>query len=160
MIVHMVDAALYFHEALIDGYDIDPKQLDPAIEIKTFLWPAFQHTRLAFVMTDAVAALELAKSAKTESELKSALAKLVEALNPWLLEGAPQHYKNKKVLLFKDHDSDRMWLQMAGKPTNPYGSGHAMKVDWPDLKDQSAQTQPELPATDAQPTRGSNHVGH
>jgi membrane fusion protein, copper/silver efflux system len=160
MIDHMVDAALYIHEALIDGYDIDPKQLDPAIEIKTFLWPAFQHTRLAFVMTDAVAALELAKSARTESELKSALARLVTALKPWLIEGAPQHYKSKKVLLYKEHDSDRMWLQMSGKSTNPYGSGHAMKVDWPDLKDQPVQSQPELPATDAQSARGSSHVGH
>jgi len=160
MIDHMVDAALYIHEALIDGYNIDPKQLDPAIEIKTFLWPAFQHTRLAFVMTDAVAALELAKSAKTESEIKSALASLVTALNPWLIEGAPQHYKSKKVLLFKEHDSDRMWLQMAGKSTNPYGSGHAMKVDWPDLRDQPVQSQPELPAAEAQSTRGSSHVGH
>jgi membrane fusion protein, copper/silver efflux system len=160
MIDHMVDAALYIHEALIDGYDIDPKQLDPAIEIKSFLWPAFQHTRLAFVMTDAVGALELAKSAKTESELKSALAKLVEALKPWLLEGAPQHYNNKNVLMFKDHGSDHMWLQLVGKPTNPYGSGHAMEVDWPDPKDQPAQSQPELPASDAQTTRGSSHVGH
>lgn len=160
MIDHLVDAALYIHEALVDGYDIDPKQLDPAIEIKTFLWPAFQHTRLAYVMTDAVAALELAKVAKAESESRLAFAQLVEALKPWLLEGAPQHYKTKNVLLFKDHGSERMWLQMAGKPANPYGSGHAMKIDWPDMKKLNAEAATAADAQANQPSRGSSHAGH
>lgn len=160
MIDHMVDAALYIHEALTDGYDIDPKQLDPAIEVKTFLWPAFQHTRLAFVMTDAVTALESAKAARTESELKSALAQLVAALKPWLLEGAPQHYKKKDVTLYMDHGKDRLWLQMSGPPANPYGSGHAMKVDWPEIKQNEAQAETSTPASEELAPRGSSHVGH
>ena len=144
MIDHMVDAALYIHEALTDGYDIDPIQLDPAIEVKTFLWPAFQHTRLAFVMTDAVSAVESAKAARTESELKSALAQLVAALKPWLLEGAPQHYKEKGVTLFEGHSDDRLWLQLSGPSANPYGSGHAMKIEWPVIDNGKAQAEDDL----------------
>ena len=158
MIDHMVDAALYIHEALVDGYDVEPKQLDPAIEVKTFLWPAFQHTRLAYVMTDAVTALESAKAAKTESEFRSALAQLVSALKPWLLEGAPQHYKKKNVVLYNDHSSNKPWLQMAGEPSNPYGSGHAMKVDWPEIKKDEVRS--KTPASEPQAARGSNHAGH
>lgn len=160
MIDHMVDAALYIHEALVDGYDLDPKQLDPAIEVKTFLWPAFQHTRLAYVMTDAVTALESAKAAKTESELRSALAQLVSALKPWLVEGAPQHYKKKDVVLYKDHGNDKLWIQMKGTTSNPYGSGHAMKVDWPEIKKDDVQAKTNKPASKPQASPGSNHAGH
>ncbi len=34
MIDHMVDAAIYLHEALVDGYEVEPKFLQPARDIK------------------------------------------------------------------------------------------------------------------------------
>lgn len=131
MVDHFVDAALYLHEALSDGYDIDPKFLAPAIEVKTLLWPAFQHTRLAFVMQDSVKALEKAQAARTTSEVQSALADLVRALEPWLLKGAPQHYAEKKLALYHEDKSKRGWVQMAGKPINPYSDAGAALMPWP-----------------------------
>ncbi len=131
MIDHMVDAALYLHEALVDGYDVEPKFLDPAIEIKTLLWPQFQHSKLAFVMEDAVKALEKAKTAQTESEIQTALADLVVALEPWMRDGAPQHYTDKKVVMFAEQESGRKWVQLADRPINPYGRGEAKIIPWP-----------------------------
>ncbi len=146
MIDHMVDAALYLHEALIDGYDVEAKSLDPAIEIKTLLWPQFQHSKLAFVMEDAVKALEKGKAAQTESEVRTALADLVAALEPWMREGAPQHYAEKKVEMYVDQLSGRKWLQMAGRPLNPFGSENAELMPWPD----------EKPVADALPVSTGN----
>ena len=131
MIDHMVDAALYLHEALVDGYEVEPKFLDPAIEIKTLLWPQFQHSKLAFVMEDAVKALEKAKIAEAESEIQAALADLVLALEPWMRDGAPQHYADKKVEMYADQDSGRKWVQLAGRPVNPYGRGNSKSLPWP-----------------------------
>ncbi|MFV0367031.1 MAG: efflux RND transporter periplasmic adaptor subunit [Hyphomicrobiaceae bacterium] len=131
MVDHFIDAALYLHESISDGYDVDPKFLDPAIEVKTLLWPAFQNTQLAYVMQDAVTALQKAQAARTSTELKSALAELVAALLPWMREGAPQHYAEKKLALYKDASDGRHWVQMTGDPTNPYGNGKADVVPWP-----------------------------
>ena len=86
MVDHLIDAALYLHEALVDGYEVAPAFLDPAISVRDGLWPKFKNTQLAFVLTDAVAALETAKLAKTESEVQAALEKLIGALKPWILE--------------------------------------------------------------------------
>jgi len=132
MFDHFVDAALYMHEALIDGYEVEPKFFNPAIEVKSLLWPSFQHTKLAFVMEGSVAALEDAKAAQTVSETRAALASLVEALTPWLREGAPRHYLEKKLLMFKDLESGRTWVQLQGRALNPYGRGEVAAMPWPE----------------------------
>lgn len=132
MLDHMVDAALYVHESIVDGYDLDPKMLEPAIEVKTLLWPAFQHTRLAFVMEDAARALEKAKATRSHSELREALAAIVSALGPWLREGAPAHYEKKRLAMLREAATGRQWLQLDGKPLNPYGEGEAERMPWPD----------------------------
>ena len=134
MLDHFVDAALYIHEALIDGYDVESKFLGPAIEVKTLLWPTFQHTKLAFVMEDAVKAIRKAQSARTESETKLALVELVTALEPWMRDGAPEHYREKKVAMYRDAGSGRNWLQLEGKPFNPYGNGKSSHRPWPERK--------------------------
>ncbi|MCH9809383.1 MAG: efflux RND transporter periplasmic adaptor subunit [Alphaproteobacteria bacterium] len=161
MIDHMVDAALYQHEALIDGYEVEGKFLDPAIEIKTILWPQFQHSKLAFVMEDAVKALEKGKSAKTESEVQAALAELVTALEPWMRDGAPGHYTEKKVAMFADKASGRKWLQLAGPPINPYGRGQAVPMPWPEAKPSAEPGKPtemKVPAeASARPMTGHKH---
>ncbi|KUO65168.1 MAG: hypothetical protein APF80_14205 [Alphaproteobacteria bacterium BRH_c36] len=161
MFDHMVDAALYMHEALIDGYEVEPKFLDPALEVKTLLWPKFQHTQLAFVMEDAAKAIEKAKAAQTDSETRAALAELVAALEPWLREGAPQHYAEKKLLLLHDAESDRKWLQMAGKPVNPYGDGAAEAMPWPEPRPETAESAAASAATPAaDPTPQPSIPGH
>lgn len=132
MIDHMVDAAIYIHEALIDGYDIAPKFLDPAISIRDLMWPKYKNTKLSFVLNDAAEALRAAQTARSESELRATLETLVSALRPWLLGGAPDHYKERKVAFFKEADSTRVWLQLEGKPLNPYGDGGSQQVPWPE----------------------------
>lgn len=131
MIDHFVDAAIYIHEALVDGYDVENSYLDPAISVRDLMWPRFKNTKLSFVLNDATEALRNAKLAESESELQSALAQLTGVLRQWILEGAPRHYKSKQVALFTDIDSGQTWIQLEGKPINPYSRGEAELVPWP-----------------------------
>ena len=133
MIDHFVDAAIYIHEALIDGYDLEATYLEPAISVRDAMWPRFKNTKLSFVLNDSAKALEEAKLAKSESEIQAALAKLTTALKGWMLEGAPKHYKSKKVALFTDKESGRIWVQLEGKPINPYSRGEAEQIAWPNV---------------------------
>lgn len=162
MVDHFVDAALYLHEALTDGYDIDPKFLDPTIEVKDLLWPAFQHTRLAYVMEDGVKAIGKAKGAQTQSELKAALEDLVVALEPWMREGAPRHYAKKKVALYRATQSGQKWLQLSGDALNPYSSESAAIVPWPEPSeapgmDQESASQTLKNSSNPAPMTGHHH---
>ncbi len=123
MIDHLIDASLYAHESLIDGYDIEPKNLEPAISIKELMWPRYKETQLAFVLTDAVEAIRKMQAARTETELQDALAGLNEALRNWVLKGAPAHYQAKKLAVFRDPKSDRIWFQTGAKALNPFARG-------------------------------------
>ncbi|MEZ5815624.1 MAG: efflux RND transporter periplasmic adaptor subunit [Hyphomicrobiaceae bacterium] len=131
MIDHFVDAAIYLHEALADGYDVEAKFLQPAREVRNLLWPRFGTTKLSFVIEDAAKAIAEAQSARAESEVKTALAKLVEAIKPWMMEGAPRHYAGKAITLFREEASGRQWVQRGAKPANPYGRAPAALVAWP-----------------------------
>lgn len=144
MIDHVVDAALYIHEALVDGYDIEPSQLDAAISIKDLLWPRYKDTQLSFVLQDSTAALVEAQQAKTVSELQTALAKLVGSLRSWIVKGAPEHYAERKVSIHRATDVDRHWLQIAGKPLNPYGNGPSELVKFASEPVETADSQPTV----------------
>ena len=85
------------------------------------------------MLNDSAKALEEAKKAKTESEIQAALAKLTTALKGWMIEGAPKHYKSRKVVLFTDKESGRVWVQLEGKAINPYSRGEAEQIAWPDV---------------------------
>ena len=111
----------------------NPKFFEPAIKVKTLLWPALQNTQLAFVMEDAALALNQAKQAQTSSELKNALQSLVVALEPFMRDGATHHYREKKVVMFKEAGTGKRWLQMSPKPSNPYSDGKADLIKWPDV---------------------------
>ncbi|MEZ5844118.1 MAG: efflux RND transporter periplasmic adaptor subunit [Hyphomicrobiaceae bacterium] len=167
MIDHMVDAALYLHEALTDGYAVAPKQLDAAISIRDLLWPRFKDTRLAFVLDDAAAALRQAQSAQAESEVRAALAALAAALRLWVLTGAPDHYRAKKVGLFKETDGSRVWLQMEGRVSNPFGNGPGAPVPWPsdtaargEVKAEALAQTPVGTSAPATPNSGGAHARH
>lgn len=129
---HFTDMALYFHEALIDGYRIDPLFVDPALTLGETLRARFSDTRLVPVLVEADAALRAAKLAREGSTLADALARLMTALEPWLLGGAPVHYREAGLTLFKDMETGRLWLQEGDAPRNPYGDGEAERVAWPD----------------------------
>lgn len=132
MIDHLVDAALYLHEALVDGYDVDAKFLEPAISIRDLMWPRYKDTKLAFILDDGAKVLKKAQKAETESETQAALAELVTVLRPWIMTGAADHYRQRKIAFFKERKGRRVWLQLEGRGVNPYGRGRGVQVPWPD----------------------------
>lgn len=130
---HMVDAALYIHETLKDGKKVDAAFLNPAVSIKNIMWSDYKNTKLSGVLSDAEVAFKQAQKANTATELRAALNSIIDALEPWLLEGAPQHYSQKGVKLFKTKDGLAKWLQLGAKPINPYGGGEAELMPWPQV---------------------------
>ena len=129
---HYTDMSLYFHEALIDGYKIDPYFVDPALAIGERLQKQFANTRLQPILSDASVALRAAKEAREGAALADALSQLTAALEPWLTRGAPVHYGNAGLLLFKDTQTGRFWLQENGAPRNPYSDLPGEAIEWPD----------------------------
>ena len=129
---HFTDMALYFHEALVDRYAIDPYFVDPALGLGADLRQRFADTRLVPILEEAEAALQAAKAAGSGEALAAELARLVAALKPWLLEGAPVHYREAGVTLLQDQPSGRLWLQEGSAARNPYGEGAAQVIAWPD----------------------------
>lgn len=129
---HMVDTALYFHEALIDGYAIDPYFLDPTLTLIDQLESQFSNSTLTPVLRDAKSAILRAKTAPSVDSLASHLAGLMNAIDRWLIYGAPSHYEDKQLRLYSDPDSGRRWLQDSGLPANPYSDATARLVPWPD----------------------------
>jgi Cu(I)/Ag(I) efflux system membrane fusion protein len=149
---HFVDAALYFHEALRDRYDIDPYFLDPAIKAGETLKARFPETKLISIVNGAQKELTAAKDAKGGDALGEQLAALMKALEPWLMNGAPAHYRNLGLSLYRDAASDRLWIEEGDAARNPYGTAEAMLVDWPDLME-------GMPATADRPETDP-HAGH
>ena len=129
---HFTDMALYFHEALTDQYSIDPYFVDPALGLSETLQSRFADTKLVPILEDGQIALRAAKDARKGEALAVELARLVEALEPWLIEGAPIHYRDAGLTLFRDAETERLWLQEGGTLRNPYGDGEAEIVAWPD----------------------------
>ena len=150
---HFTDMALYFHEALTDRYRIDPYFVDPALGLGETLRTRFSDTKLVPILEDAEAALRAAKEAREGEALANELARLMQALEPWLLEGAPVHYRDAGLTLYRDTETGRLWLQQSATPSNPYGDGEAETVAWPDpmagIEMDSAERQPVDP-----------HAGH
>lgn len=152
MIDHLVDAALYLHDAQSNGFEPDAKMLMPALKLNDHLLPKFRGTKLKFILQDAEKALMSANEAITDQERKNALAELVMALKPWITEGRPKHYKDKGVKLYLDHGTGFYWLQLEDDIAHPYGDGHAVEVELPDEVDAEAPTV-------TQPAGGA-HAGH
>ncbi len=129
---HFTDMALYFHEALTDDYKIDPYFVDPALGLSEPLKVRFADTKLVAILSETEAALRAAKDATDSDALAVELERLMTALEPWLLEGAPIHYRDAGLTLFKETGTGRLWLQEGSEPSNPYGDSPAEAVNWPD----------------------------
>ncbi len=89
MIDHLIDAALYLHETQTTDADMDAKMLMPALKLNDHLLPKFRGTKLQFILQDAEKALMAANESITEEEQQQAMAELVIALKPWIMEGKP-----------------------------------------------------------------------
>lgn len=129
---HFTDMALYFHEALIDDYRIDPYFLDPALGLGEALRIRFAETKLVPIIANAEAAIRAARQAREGTALATELAQLMQALQPWLIDGAPIHYRDAGLALFRDVSSGHLWLQPTGPARNPYGDSQSEVIDWPD----------------------------
>jgi Cu(I)/Ag(I) efflux system membrane fusion protein len=129
---HMVDTALYFHEALIDGYSIDPFFLDPTLTLIESLKGQFTGSRLMPILEAAERAIRGAKGDQIGELLARELSALMTALDPWLTQGAPAHYKAEGLIFYSDDDTGRLWLQGGGLPANPYSNAGAQVIPWPD----------------------------
>ena len=102
------------------------------------MWPQFKDTQLSFVLDDATNVLKKAQEARTETELQTALQALTKALEPWIFQGAPTHYRDKQLAVFKD-TLDRKWLQIDGTPYNPYGREKAGQIPYPETDTPSSE---------------------
>ena len=134
MVDHLVDAALYIHEKLRAGSDIEAKFIQPAHEIRNLLWSDFRHTQLAPVLNKAQKAIAKAQKARSQSRLRSALNDLIVGLQPWLLKGKPDYYQGKGLFLYKEKKAKgkgRIWVQQGDKPQNPYGKREGELMAWP-----------------------------
>lgn len=151
---HLVDTALYLHEALIDNYAIDPYYLDPTLTLAGQLETRFAETRLAPVIKASARAITAARDARQGAPLAIQLQELVAALLPWLSAGAEGHYAQQDLVLFRDTASGAHWLQQGGAARNPYGAGVAERIDWP-----AAQPVPPAPRRADQTTDHSAHGG-
>ena len=118
---HIVDASLYLHEALINGYPIDPSFLDPIIEIADGLEAEFSGSTLTPIVTAAKKAIVSAKDSRSGPALAANLAQLNSALYPWLTWGAPSHYQSKGLVFYSDPGTERRWIQQGGPAANPFG---------------------------------------
>ena len=136
LIDHFVDAGLYFHEALIDGYRIDPFFLDASLKAGDVLLVTFGETRLAPVVRSSMEAVRRAKLSPEaddhEQALEAALQDLMISLEPWLMDGAPVHYRDLGLTLFREDTTDRLWLEEGATANNPYGGSSGKPIDWPD----------------------------
>lgn len=131
MIDHLVDAAIYLHKAQTEGFEPKNHMIQPALQLNEHLVPSFRGTKLQFVLEQAEAALIEVRAAFTRTDQRRALASLVSALRPWLLEGNPSHYRSNGLKLFLDHGTGYYWIQLGEKMQHPYGDGHAVEINIP-----------------------------
>lgn len=125
---HFVETAIYFHEALIDQYDIDTHYLSPTIAAGNTLSERFPNTLLHAEITKMQRILlDIQKTGDSKS-LGSQLAILTEALTPWLLQGMPAHYHQLGIRLYQDVESGHYFIQEGNVPSNPFGSGAVRNI--------------------------------
>lgn len=150
---HFTDMALYFHEALTDGYRIDPFFIDPALGLGETLRSRFANTRLVTILENSEVALRAAKDARQGDALAIELNRLMTALEPWLLDGAPVHYRDAGLTLFRETETGKLWVQEGSAPRNPYSERDAESILWPD-----PMANMELETGDRRPI--DPHAGH
>lgn len=135
MIDHITDTAIYLQQSLTGQAEFDKKMITPVLKLGDHLMPKFRGTKLQFILESAENAIMEARDSITDNELQIALAKLMRALEPWLLEGKAQHYHDKGLRLFIDKPSGNMWVQLEDKAANPYGNGESILKEWPITSD-------------------------
>lgn len=155
MVDHVVDAALYVHEALRDGYEVQPSFFQPAMDAAALVADRYPG-RLERVMAESIAALETLSQARTPSEMRDGLDSLVEAIRPWLMS-RPQRYEALGLSVYEA--GGRAWLEAgAGRPFNPYGDGESRRIPWPEAPASASERAPA--ASEDAMRAGGGHANH
>ena len=131
LIDHFVETAIYFHEALIDQYDIDPNYLSSTITAGDILSKKFPNTRLQTKIVKMQQVLLDVQNTDDGNSLASQLALLTQALSPWLLQEMPTHYHALGIRLYQDVESGHYFIQQGDSPSNPYGPGAVRNIILP-----------------------------
>ena len=131
LIDHFVETAIYFHEALIDQYDIDPHYLSSTITAGNILSKKFPNTRLQTEIVKMQRVLLDVQNTDDGNSLASQLALLTQALSPWLLQEMPTHYHALGIRLYQDVESGHYFIQQGDSPSNPYGPGAVRNIILP-----------------------------
>jgi len=132
LIDHFVETAIYFHEALIDQYDIDPHYLSSTITAGNILSKKFPNTRLQTEIVKMQRVLLDVQNTDDSNSLASQLALLTKALSPWLLQEMPTHYHALGIRLYQDVESGHYFIQQGDSPSNPYGPGAVRNIILPE----------------------------
>lgn len=138
---HFVDMALYTHQSIVSGKAIEPSFVDPAITLANNIKLRF--TNVAFLKMLGGIELALHGTQKNDSLVES-LSHLMKELQPWLLQGKPQHYANAGLTLYRDSSSNQLWLQKGGDVANPYNDTASSSYEifpWPMLSKHSRMGQ-------------------
>lgn len=136
---HLVDMTLYFHATLVSRETIDPKFVDPAIALTNVLTQRYVNTELAAILYDSKSALISAKTSLNNNALATDLDRLVKAIKPWLFKGAPQHYSDFGLTVYRELNTGQIWLQKGGPVKNPYGNAESEIIAWPKSKIESGR---------------------
>ena len=129
MIDHVVDAALYVHEALRDDYAVRPEFFEPAIDAAEMIAERYPG-RLGDIMERSTQELSTLIEAEDADALRTGLNGLVEAIRPWLMS-RPQRYEQLGLSIYEAEDNS--WLEAGSGPGfNPFGGGAARRIPWPE----------------------------
>ncbi|XBQ17380.1 MAG: efflux RND transporter periplasmic adaptor subunit [Oceanicaulis sp.] len=154
MVDHVVDAALYVHEALRDGYDVQPSFFQPAIDAAEMIADRYPG-RLGTIMEESVTTLQDLTEARTASELQVGLDALVETIRPWLMS-RPQRYEALGLSIYEA--DGRAWLEAGtARPFNPYGDADPRRVTWPEAAPEHEQAEG---MTEDPMRAGGGHANH
>lgn len=160
---HFIDMALYFHETLISGGSIKVNFVDPAIELADLLTEQYQKSELVPILKQSKQALIAAQVGAENQALAVALASLMQAMKPWILDAAPAHYANEGLTLYRDLGTEQLWLQKEGAGENPYGEGESVTLAWPKSISGSAVEGIDKPKASVEPQDEQTvdpHAGH
>lgn len=127
LVNHLVESGLYLHENLAEGKIPSPDALKAGVMAAGKLLPEVEGTRLAYIIKDTQNILSDIQDIITLSDWRALLAKLAEALRPWVVDGKPDYYRELGLAVYKN-EAGEYWFQFAGDGKNPYSDNTFSEV--------------------------------
>ena len=130
MIDHFIEAGLYIHEALIDGYDVTPANLQAGIDSAIYIAKKYDGTKLKDLAEKVKVNIETLRISRNETELFKSLNDLISTLERWIIFERAARYQERDLSLFKDQNSGFIWVQIGKEASNPYGTGEIKSISY------------------------------